>query len=51
MASIIFSILSMFWIIINGQVRAKEGAIRYTPLPSNIDGCAAHNLEVVAKTL
>lgn len=50
-ASIIFSILSMFWIIINGQVRAKEGAIRYTPLPSNIDGCAAHNLEVVAKTL
>uniref|UniRef100_A0A0K8U1A2 Sodium-coupled monocarboxylate transporter 2 n=1 Tax=Bactrocera latifrons TaxID=174628 RepID=A0A0K8U1A2_BACLA len=49
--SIIFSILSMFWIIINGQMRAKEGAIRYTPLPSNIEGCAAHNLQVLTKSI
>ncbi|XP_039947507.1 sodium-coupled monocarboxylate transporter 1-like isoform X2 [Bactrocera tryoni] len=50
-ASIIFSILSMFWIIINGQMRAREGAIRYIPLPSNIEGCAAHNLQVLTKSI
>ncbi|XP_054091956.1 sodium-coupled monocarboxylate transporter 1 [Zeugodacus cucurbitae] len=50
-ASIVFSILSMFWIIINGQMRAKEGAIRYAPLPSNIEGCAAHNLQVILKSI
>ncbi|XP_053962139.1 sodium-coupled monocarboxylate transporter 1 [Anastrepha ludens] len=50
-ASIIFSILGMFWIIMNGQVRAKEGAIHYAPLPTSIEGCASQNLQVVVKSI
>ncbi|XP_017488498.1 PREDICTED: sodium-coupled monocarboxylate transporter 1-like isoform X2 [Rhagoletis zephyria] len=50
-ASIIFSVVGMFWIIIIGQMRAKEGAVQYKPLSSSIEGCAAHNLQVVMESI
>ncbi|CAD6991220.1 sodium-coupled monocarboxylate transporter 2 [Ceratitis capitata] len=50
-ASIIFSISAMFWLITNGQIKAREGAIRYIPLPTSTDGCADHNLDVLAESI
>ncbi|XP_062126676.1 sodium-coupled monocarboxylate transporter 1-like [Drosophila sulfurigaster albostrigata] len=45
--SILFSVIVMAWIIINGQLNFKAGLIRYDPLPNSLDQCEARGLHSI----
>ncbi|EDW84257.1 uncharacterized protein Dwil_GK14044 [Drosophila willistoni] len=43
-SGIIFSVLVMLWIIINGQMNFKSGLVKYEILPNGLDQCEARDL-------
>ncbi|XP_030080602.1 sodium-coupled monocarboxylate transporter 1-like [Drosophila hydei] len=47
MTSIIFSVLAMLWIIINGQMNIKAGLVKYEVLPNSLDKCEARGLDAI----
>ncbi|KAH8306385.1 hypothetical protein KR018_009756 [Drosophila ironensis] len=48
---IAFSVLTMLWIIFQGQLNFKNGLIRYDPLPNGLDQCEARDFQVILNAI
>ncbi|KAH8276118.1 hypothetical protein KR026_000861 [Drosophila bipectinata] len=48
---IAFSVLTMLWIIFNGQLNFKAGLIRYDTLPNGLDKCEARDFQVILRAI
>ncbi|KAH8311680.1 hypothetical protein KR044_007468 [Drosophila immigrans] len=51
MTSILFSVLVMAWIIINGQLNFKAGLVKYDVLPNSLDQCEARGLHSILSAI
>ncbi|KAH8381429.1 hypothetical protein KR093_004778 [Drosophila rubida] len=51
MTSILFSVVVMAWIIINGQLNFKAGLIKYDVLPNSLDQCEARGLHSILNAI
>lgn len=49
--SIIFSVIAMVWIIVNGQINFKTGLIKYDVLPNSLDQCEARGLDIISAVM
>ncbi|XP_032584120.1 sodium/iodide cotransporter [Drosophila mojavensis] len=47
MTSIIFSVLTMLWLIINAMMNIKAGLIKYEVLPNSLDQCEARGFHAI----
>lgn len=50
-SSIIFSVIAMVWVIVNGQINFKTGLIKYDVLANSLDQCEARGLDIISAVM